>query len=173
MEMARFRSWLTVVAGLLLIGCAGYRVGPTGGQSAGARSILVPPARNATLEARLSQPLTQALRRHLQQDGTLRLETESGPTDLLLESTIEDYERVAMAYQPGDVISVQEYELRMTVRIKVTERASNKTVLDRRVQGRTSLLVGDDQTSAERQAAPLLADDVARKAVLHVTEGSW
>jgi hypothetical protein len=109
----------------------------------------------------------------LQKDGTLRLETESGPTDLLLETTIEEYERLPRAFQRGDVITVQEYELRMTVHVKVTERASNKTVISRRVLGRTSLFVGDDQFSAERQAAPLLAEDFARKAVLHITEGSW
>jgi hypothetical protein len=119
------------------------------------------------------QPVTQALRRHLQQDGTLRLETDSGATDLLLETTIEDYERLPRAFQRGDVITVQEYELRMTVHVKLTERASNEVILDRRVVGRTSLLVSDDQFSSERQAAPLLADDFARKAVLYVTEGTW
>jgi len=173
METARLHPWLALMASLLLAGCAGYRVGPTAGQTAGARSILVPPTRNTTLQPRLIQPVTQALRRALQQDGTLRLETESSPTDLLLETTIQDYERIPRAFQRGDVITVQEYELRMTVHVKVTERASNETVLSRQVVGRTSLFVGDDQTSAERQAAPLLAEDFARKAVLYVTEGAW
>lgn len=173
MATACLRPWPLLMAGVLLAGCAGYRLGPTGGQTAGARSILVPPTRNTTLEPRLSQPVTQALRRQLQQDGTLRLETESGLTDLLLESTIEDYERLPMAFQRGDVITVQEYELRMTVHVKLTERASNKIVLDRRIVGRTSLLVEANQNSSERQAAPLLAEDFARKAVLQVTEGSW
>jgi hypothetical protein len=70
---------------LLLSGCAGYRLGPVGGQIAGARGIQVPMARNATLEPRLAEPVTLALRRHIQQDGTFRLETDGAPADLVLE----------------------------------------------------------------------------------------
>src|SRR6185369_17073313 len=37
----------------LLAGCAGYRLGPTGGQTAGARSVQINPFVNQTIEPRL------------------------------------------------------------------------------------------------------------------------
>lgn len=173
MQTSRFGLAALLLGSLLLSGCAGYRLGPTAGQVAGARSIRIPPARNNTLEPRLTQPVTEALRRQMQQDGTLRLETESGVTDLILEATIEDYERLPLAFQRGDVISVLEYELRIRVHVKVTQQGREEPLLDRQVMGRTTVLAEADQTSVERQAAPLLANDFARKAVLLVTEGSW
>jgi outer membrane lipopolysaccharide assembly protein LptE/RlpB len=167
------RKALPLTLALLITGCAGYRLGPTGGQIAGERSILIPPVKNTTLEPRLTQPVTQALRRQIQQDGTLRLATDSSPTDLTLTATIENYQRRPTAFLRGDVITVQEYELIITVHVVVTERGNEKPVLDRRITGRTSLIVDMDQFSAERQAAPLLAEDFARRAVIYVTEGPW
>jgi outer membrane lipopolysaccharide assembly protein LptE/RlpB len=167
------RKALPLTLALLITGCAGYQLGPTGGQIAGERSILIPPVKNTTIEPRLSQPVTQALRRQIQQDGTLRLATDSSPTDLILNATIESYERRPTAFLRGDVITVQEYELILTVRVVVTERGKEEPVLDRRINGRTTLIVDADQFSAERQAAPLLADDFARRAVIYITEGAW
>lgn len=164
---------LTGLGVLLLSGCAGYRVGPVGEQVAGAKGIEVPMVRNATLEPRLVESVTSALRRHIQQDGTFRLETGGGGADLALELTLVDYERMPMAFRREDVITVQEYELRLTARMVLRERGVEKPILDRNVSGRAAILVGPDQASAEQQAAPLLADDLARRAVILVSEGSW
>jgi hypothetical protein len=158
---------------LLLSGCAGYRLGPVGGQVAGARSIQVPMARNATLEPRMVEPVTLALRRHIQQDGTFRLETDRAPADLVLETTLVTYERLPMAFRRDDVVSVTEYELRLTCRVVLRERGATQPLLDQPVSGRTAILVGADQTGAEDQAASLLADDLARRAVILISEGAW
>jgi hypothetical protein len=171
--MWRARWFFIALLGCGLAGCAGYRPGPTGGQVAGARSIRVPFVRNTTIEARLSEPATFALRRQLQQDGTFNLETGSGAADLVVDATIEEYDRIPMAFLRRDVISVQEYEIRMTVHVIVREFPADKTVLDRRIVARTSVLVGPDQTASERQATPLLAEDFARKATIYIAEGSW
>jgi len=167
------RLILAGLGALLLAGCAGYRLGPVGGQVAGARDIQVPMARNSTLEPRLVEPVTEALRRHIQQDGTFRLETDGAPADLVLETTLVSYERLPMAFQRKDVVTVSEYELRLSCRVVLRERGAERPILDRIVSGRAAILVGPDQTSAERQAAPLLADDLARRAVILVSEGAW
>jgi hypothetical protein len=41
------------------------------------------------------------------------------------------------------------------------------------VSGRTYIRIGNDQSSSERQAIPLLADDVARHAVSLLVDGDW
>jgi hypothetical protein len=46
-------------------------------------------------------------------------------------------------------------------------------LLERSVSGRTTVLIGDDLASAERQAVPLLAADLARNATSLLVDGNW
>src|ERR1035437_299766 len=54
----------------LLAGCAGYHLGPVNGAVAGEKSVEVLPFNNQTLQPRLGDAVTQALRERLQTDGT-------------------------------------------------------------------------------------------------------
>lgn len=159
---------LTVLAS----GCAGYKLGPTNGAHAGDRSIQVAFFENKTTEPRLVAPLNSALRKAIQQDGTYRLNTREGG-DLVMNGTIKSFERSGVSFQPGDIITVRDYILRMTVQVKVTDRSSGKVLVDKEVTGRTTIRVGADLGSAERQAVPLLAEDLARHATSLLVDGSW
>jgi Lipopolysaccharide-assembly len=170
--MRLVRLVASALLGAALAGCAGYRLGPTGGQGSGERSIQVNFFKNQTIEPRLVEAVAQALRRNLQQDGTYRLRS-GGDADLIVNGVIIRYERVPVSFQPTDVISVQDYEEKLIARVTATERISGKTVLDREITGRTMVSVGTDLPSAERQAIPLLADDLARNATTYLAEGSW
>jgi hypothetical protein len=161
-----------LLGGLLLAGCAGYRLGPTDGTVAGARSVEVRPLVNETFEPRLVEPLTQSLRKHLQQDGTLRLATR-GDGDILLHTTLRQYARQPLTFQPGDVFSTRDYELRLTAHVRAVERGSGRVLLEREVLGRTTVRSAADLNSAERQAAPLVADDLARIITSLLVDGSW
>jgi hypothetical protein len=142
----------------LAAGCAGYRLGPTNGDTAGARSIQVNFFQNKTLEPRLSAPVNQALRKAIQQDGTYRLNTrEDG--DLVVNGEITRFDRSGVSFQPTDVITVRDYELSLTARVIVTERSTGRVVLD----------LG----SAERQALPLIAEDLARNTTSLLVDGAW
>lgn len=166
---------LLLVAGAvvaLLTGCAGYRLGPTGGQVSGAQSIFVALFQNQTIEPRLPEAVAHALRRTVQLDGTHRL-SSSTDADLLMEGVLIRYERSPVAFQRSDILSVQEYEVRLIARVQVKERATGRKVLDREVTGRTAVSVGQDLTAAERQALPLLAEDLARNATTFLVEGAW
>jgi hypothetical protein len=55
----------------------------------------------------------------------------------------------------------------------VVERLGGKKVLDREVSGRTTVRVGSDLASAERQAIPLLAEDLAKNITALLVEGAW
>ena len=74
--------WM-VLSAAFLTGCAGYKLGPTNGMAAGARSVQVVPFQNHTAEPRLIDALSTALRRGLLQDGTYRLDTQ-GDSDVIL-----------------------------------------------------------------------------------------
>jgi hypothetical protein len=165
--------WISIaLLSLTLAGCAGYKLGPSNGIPAGSRSVQVNPFVNATMEPRLIEPLTEALRRRLQQDGTYRLDTQ-GDGDLIVTGTITGYDRSELSFQPNDILTVRDYNLRMFAKVTVTERGTGKVILERTVFGRTVIRVGADQSSAERQAIPVLAADLARNASSAITDGSW
>lgn len=163
-----------LIASLLLpaAGCAGYRLGSASGLAADAQSIEIIPFPNQTEEPRLSPALASALRRQIQNNGTFKLETR-GKGDLQITGNIVQYLRVGVTFQPGDVITPRDFELRMTAQVKVLNRRAGKTLLQRPVTGRTLIRAFSDLASAERRALPLLADDLARKIIDLLVDGDW
>lgn len=157
---------------VFITGCAGYKLGPTNGMPAGARSVQVNLFKNDTLEPRLIEAVAQALRKRLQQDGTYRLDT-SGSGDLVVNGVITKFEREGISFQPNDVITVRDYSLSITAKITVRDRQSGKIVLDRDVTGKTTIRVGQDMASSQRQAVPMIADDLAGRATSLLVDGAW
>ena len=167
--LARFFA-LSVVA--LLCGCAGYRLGPTDGQSAGARSIQIVPFLNETLEPRLTDPLTAGLRKEFQRDATFRLDTHD-EADVILTGKVTNYRRRVQSLAPSDLATARDYRLELTAQVTARERLSGRMLLDEPIMGSTLIRVGADLPSAERQALPLLANDLAKRVVARLAEGSW
>jgi hypothetical protein len=139
---------------------------------AGAHSVQVVPFQNHTAEPRLIDALTTALRRNFLQDGTYRLDTQDGG-DVILTGIIIKFDRQGVSYQPNDIVTVQDYYLTLTARITARERSTGKVLVDKEVTGRATIRVGNDQTTAERQAVPILADDIAHKATSLLADGTW
>lgn len=160
------------LAVLLSAGCAGYRLGPTQGRTAGAQSIQVLPFHNQTLEPRLADPLTASLRKELQRDGTFRLETRDAG-DIILSGTIVGYNRRGIAFQRRETRTARDYIISMTAHVTATERLTGRVLLDKRVSGQSMVRVGNDLTSAERQGIPLVADEFARNVTSLLANGDW
>lgn len=153
-------------------GCAGYKLGPTNGQVAGGKSLQFTPFSNQTMEPRLGDAVTTALRRNLQRDGTYKLATH-GSADVEVTGILTRYDRHELSFVPKDVLTVSDFRINVTARVTARERNSGKTLLDREVTGYTLVRVGSDLTSAERQALPVLADDLARNITALLVDGSW
>ena len=165
-------SLIFVMALALGGGCAGYRLGPTNPELTGGKTIQVNFFENRTREPRLVEAVSHALRKRLQQDGTYKLNTR-GDGDLIVNGSILRYERQAVAFQANDILTARDYQVRLIVKLTATERASGKVVLEREVSGRTMVRVGADLASAERQALPLVTDDLARNATTWLVDGAW
>ena len=157
---------------LSLAGCAGYHLGPVNGEIAGEKSIEVLPFNNQTLQPRLGDAVTQALRERLQTDGTYHLATH-GEGDVVVTGVITRYRRQGLSYLNNDVTTTDNYRVNVTVRVIARERATGKVLLDKNVTGYTLVRVGTDLADAERQATPLLAEDLARSITELLTEGTW
>lgn len=165
-------SLLPCLIALTLCGCAGYRLGPVNGETAGEKTIEVLPFNNQTLQPRLGDDLSQALRQRLQVDGTYRLVTGK-PGDLVVTGTILKYHREGLGYLNGDSSTPQNFRVSITVHVVVRDHATGKALLDRDVKGHTLVNVGPDFASSERQASPVLADEMAQNITSLLTEGTW
>jgi hypothetical protein len=158
---------------LLLCGCAGYTLGPGNGLAARDKSIRIAPFANQTLEPRLGDAVMSALRKHLQRDGTYRLSTR-GSADIVVSGVISDYSRHELSLLPNDVLTVNDYRVNVTAQVTVRDAGTGRVLLDQPVKGYTLVRVGTDLTSAERQAMPLLAEDLAKNVTaLLVDGGGW
>ncbi len=156
----------------LLAGCAGYKLGPTNGLPAGSRTVEVRPFINKTREPRVTEYLAASMRKQFQQDGSFHLET-SGHGDYLVRGEIIRFDRSGLSYQLGDVLTPQEYTLVLIAHVEVVNVNTGKTNFSKNVFGRSYIRIGNDQSSAERQAMPLLTDDLAQKAVSLLVDGDW
>ena len=153
-------------------GCVGYVAGPTNGLPAGSRSVRVEFFGNETLEPRLVVAVNRALKRNLQQDGTYTLETQ-GEADLVVSGQLTEFLRNGISYTPGDSLVVQDYTMQLTARIKVSDRTSGQVVYEGDVTGKSTVRVGNDLTSSQRQSIPLIADHLARQATSFIVDGQW
>ena len=116
--------------------------------------------------------LANCVIKQLQQDGTYKLDTR-GESDVILTGVITRFDRAPLSVQPGDVLTVSDYALGMTAKLTVRDRGTGKILFDREVSGRTTIRSGSDLASAERQAVPMLAEDLARNATSLIVDGNW
>lgn len=169
--------WATIASLLamtwaLAAGCGGYSLGPSNGQAAGVRAIRVGHVANGTDEPRLADTVSQALRAQVHVDGTFRLATQDDG-DIVITTALQKFQRNPLTFQPRDIIATRDYDVVLTAHVKAIEVGSGKVLLDQVVTGRTTIRNTADLGSAERQAAPLLAENLARNIISRLSEGSW
>jgi len=156
----------------LLSGCAGYTLGPTNGVPAGSKSVQINLFKNDLLEPRLSEAVATALRRTVQQDGTYQLETHNDG-DLIVTGSMTRLDRSALSFQASDILTPRDYSLTLSARVVMTEARSGKVIFDGTVNGHTTVRAAGDLVAAERQALPLLAEDLARNITSKLVDGTW
>jgi hypothetical protein len=139
---------------------------------AGGKSVQVNPFVNQTLQPRLTDAVTSQMRKELQRDGTYQLSTR-GDADIILTGTLTSYQRFEVTLSSNDILTVQDFRLILTAHVVARDRATGKQILDQPVSGLTLIRVGSDLPSAERQALPLLAEDLARNITALLAEGKW
>ena len=164
--------FLVGAAAVLLAGCAGYHLGPVNGGVAREKSIEILPFNNQTLQPRLGDAVTQALRERLQVDVTYHLATQ-GPGDVVVSGVITRYHRQGLSFLSKDATTTENYRVDIVAHVVVRERATGKLLLEKNVTAYTLVNVGTDLASSERQASPLLAEDLARNIAELLTDGAW
>ena len=163
---------LALSAALFVAGGCAYRLGPTDGLGAGDRSVRIDPFVNQTLQPNLGDQVTYELRKDIQRDGTFHLATHGEP-DIVVSGVILQYERKALSFVPSDVLTVQDYRINLKADVTARDLRSGKVLFNQTVTGYTVVIVGSDLTSAERQAMPLLAGNLAKNVAQLLVDGSW
>lgn len=164
-----------IIATTLLLtfcGCAGYRLGPSDGLTAGDRTVQVVPVSNRTLEPRLGDSVTSAVRKEIQRDATFKLSTHGG-ADIVLTCELVRYDRNEVSFVPGDIVTARDYRVSVLAKVTAKESASGRVILTREFTGNTLMRLGSDQSSVERQTLPILAADLSRQIVAALADGSW
>lgn len=171
--------WLLAV--LLTVGCAGYRVGnekPTALK--GVHSLTISTFENHSYEPNLSVKPANLVAQRIQVDGTFTLASPA-TADATLEGTIESIERLPVssgAMNRGrDTLLTSEYLLSVRVAYLVRQKETGKTLRQGKVTGTTSFFIpGRDLRSADipnysRQALPIALEQAATKIVSAISEG--
>jgi Lipopolysaccharide-assembly len=156
---------------LLLAGCAGYHLGPVNDAMPGDKSVEVLPFNNQTLEPRLGDAVTQAVRERLQSDGTYRV--VNGEGDVVVTGVITGYSRQGLSFLSSDVLTANNYQVGIVAHVVARDSVTGKVLLDKDVRGSTLVHVGSDLADAERQAMPLLAEDLAQNVTQMLAEETW
>jgi hypothetical protein len=155
-----------------MTGCAGYRLGPTNGVQAGEKTIRVLPFANHTIQPRLTDEVTQQIRKQLQRDSTYKLSSRQN-ADIIVTGQITDYRRSELSFAPDDILTVRDFRIILTANVQVRNTATGELILNEDVRGATLVRIGTDLLSAERQALPLLAADLAQNITTLIVDGNW
>lgn len=146
----------------LAASCAGYKLGPA--TRPDYRSVAVPMFGNKTLHPQIEAQITNAILKRFQHDGTLRIESES-VADVVLTGQITAYHRAAIRSARADTGTAREYRVTVTARVQARNRTGELVLKPTQVSGTAETFIGADLQSADLQALPLIADDLARQVV--------
>ena len=160
--------WSGALLGCLLgAGCLGYQVGT--GPRPEYRTIAVPVFRNRSLAPQMEVQVTNAIIKRLQANGTLRVQSVA-EADAVVTGEITNYHRRPLRYEQNDTNVPREYRVTITATVEVKDRQGRVLLKSTTFEGRADTFIGTDLQTADFQALPLAADDLARQVVTMLAE---
>lgn len=156
----------------LLAGCANYRLGTPAPSSI--TSIYIAPVRNDATLPQATALVTAALREAFARDGRLTLAASPAAADATLTVTLRDYSRAATTVRPGDTGLARKFDLTVRATATLAPSTADAPALftDRPLAVTRQIFTDDGQNPAEYQALPLLAEQLADRA-LHAVLDVW
>lgn len=155
-----FLGWVT----LLMTGCVIYTFNPGGKSSI--QTIAVTQIENKTIEAGLSNTMTDLVIDAFIADGNMKVVSETD-ADAILMGTLTNYNREAYTYDENDVVSQYVVKLVFDVTLKKGKEDDNIWVEQFYSEGVYSAADETEDTGQQRAAAKLVDDIINR------TTKSW
>jgi len=170
-------SVVCAFGGLFLSGC-GYQLGTPQAAPLAFSTLYVAPVKMRALIPQADAVLTGALREHFARDGRVTLAATPDTADAALEITIRNYSRETATADPTDtglarkftVVLLAEATLRDNK--NTNDSAGRAYFTARPIEVRRDIFADGGQQQAEYQILPLLAQDLADKAI-HAVLDTW
>lgn len=167
MKRLLLTSILGLGFGLLISGCAGYRLGSM--LPPDIKTVYVPTFINKTTEPQLEVQTTQSLIEELQRDGSLRVVNQD-QSDVTLTVTLRNYRIDPVSYSSTQRTTAREYRIVLQAAIVMTRRNGTVVVDNPNVIGEYVFQVSGDISSSKLTGLPLAAEDLAHNIVEKVVE---
>ena len=137
------------------------------------RTVSVPSFRNETQLVEIGAISTRQVAREFQREGTFRL-ASADDAALEIQGVVKSVKDGAVAYNRRTLSRHVACDLKLTAVVSVVDKREGKVLVDNKTYvAQTSTVVGQDQTTAERDASGRLADDLARQVVDDVLNLKW
>lgn len=177
MSRLLFSALLSVFALLCAGGCSHYRLGT--GVERDFESVFIAPVDTAGELPQASAVLTTRIRETFSRDGRIRVVNTPDEADAILTVKVADYSRRSLTGTPGDSGLARSIGLTLATTATLTDTGSDKVWFkdrpitierqvftdDRTAPGSASFLQPVQQTQAEYQLVPQLAEALADRLV--------
>lgn len=167
MKRLLLTSILGLGLGLLISGCAGYRLGSM--LPPDIKTVYVPTFINKTSEPQLEVQTTQSLIEELQRDGSLRVVNQE-QADVTLTVTLRNYRIQPVSYSSTARTTAREYRILMQAAIVMTRRNGSVVVDNPNVTGDYVFPFSGDMSSSKLVGLPDAAADLAHNIVEKIVE---
>lgn len=169
----RFRRLLATVSLVgLVCGCgANYRWRPSVPDAM--RTVSVPTFRNDSELQEIGAIAARQVLREFQREGTFRIRP-TGEAALEVQGTVTSIGGGSALYDRRSRTRISGLELAGHFSVSVIDKRRGKVLVENRPYvARAAYAAGQDQTTAQRDAAGRLADDLARQVVTDVLNLKW
>jgi len=164
--------FLVLVASVLMSGC-GTSYSWRSNVPADKRAVFVPTFRNESDLQELGAVCTRQVRREFQREGTFKLCSDEDAA-LEVQGIVKSVSAGGVAYSRRTYGRQHASEMTAVVEVSVIDKRGERVLVDGRVyNAKTTLMSGQDITTAERDASGRLADDLSRQVIDDVLNLKW
>lgn len=170
------RLWVGLVAaafGVILSGCANYRLGTEANGKLAFQTIYVEIVENKTLLPQSRAIVSTQIREAFARDPRVALVNSPDTADAVLAVTITGYRRDVLTVREGDTGLARKFNLTLGAHCTLTDRRAGKSLFEKRpVEVQREVFTDSGQLQSEYQTLPLLAEALAGK-VAHAALDVW
>ena len=137
------------------------------------RTVAVPTFRNESDVQEMGAVAARQVLREVQREGTFRIRSVDDAA-LEVQGAVLSAGAESVAYDRRSGLRISGYEMTGVFQVSVIDRRAGKVLVDnRRYEARATFAAGQDISTAQRDAAGRMADDLARQVVDDLTNMKW
>lgn len=154
-----------------LVACSHYQLGA--GAEPRFATLHVKVVRNETLAPQVVAAVTTQIREAFIKDGRVRLVDSAEEADAIFALTLDDYHRDATVARTDDAGLARRYDVVLSGHATLSDRRTRRDIfVQQPIKATRGVFTDSGQVSSEYQTIPLLAEQLAERAV-HAVLDNW